>query len=1191
MADFLGTAGKDTYTGTATGDMISGGGGADTLSGGGGDDYIASADRAPRFGEYFGRAISLDTGTERDTLTGGDGNDHFYAGYGDNVDGGSYEYYGNYLSISFMGAASGVTADFTQDVVTVGGGTIQNIQNLTWVQGSDFGDTINAGDHSTGYTEFSTVLGMGGNDTLTAGYYTTMLDGGNGNDIVDGRPSQYLSKVMGGNGNDTLYTNTNTFAAADGGAGNDTIYAHGEIHGGSGSDRIYVQASYYAGAVFGDSGNDRIEASTNGTEMAGGTGADTLIGMGAADTIITGDADFTSLLSEDNGTEKDIVSAGGGNDQITAGFGDDVDGGDGNDTLRLSLGGAASGLTFAIGDILSGTGSFFGATIRGIEALRSLTGSAHADTITVDGDASTIEAIHAAGGDDMFISPGLANALYGDGGADQLLASRAGGFFDGGDGIDSADFSSARFGVSVRMVDTYAGGFIGGLSILAHVETVTGSALADRIEGASGDDTLFGGAGDDRLSGGKGNDILEGGAGIDTLRGGAGDDTYIVSDTADRILEGPGEGTDTIQSSATITLPSYVENLVLTGTDAIDGKGNSLANHLTGNGAANVLKGLGGNDFLIGGGGADSLDGGEGSDVFVFSSVADLAQATVADTGAVGIDELRIGAATATSFVAQVDWTGLEAIAIGTGDARVADRWGTTAINFDASAYGRALLVSGNDGANHLIGTAFADTIAGGGGNDVLDGGYGADLISGELGEDTLSGGAANDRLAGGDGSDTLSGDAGNDSLDGGPDNDTLYGGDGLDKLTGGTGSDQLSGGLGNDKLLGGDGDDALQGDAGNDWLDGGAGVDTVSGGDGLDRLFGGADVDQLLGGLGNDQLLGGDGNDTLQGDAGNDLLDGGTGADTFAGGLGDDRYIVDDAGDVVTEKAGEGRDLVTASVDWTLGANVEDLTLAGAALRGTGNTGDNTIIGTGETNVLAGGGGGKDLLIGGRGNDTYLIDGPTVTVRENADEGFDRMVFTANGTVAANIEVAVAAGTGAVSITGSARNDLIGGNGGANVLEGGAGNDTLIGQGGVDTLRGGDGNDFLLGGADGDSLTGGAGSDQFVVGAYAGYAAIRITDFTSGVDTLLVVNPFVSGLLLAGGLAFGTSARDADDVAIYDRTTGSLWADFDGNGPEAKILVAAFTPGTVLAASDFRLIDEGSFNQQIAPVENALLI
>lgn len=1191
MADFLGAAGKDTYTGTATGDMISGGGGADTLSGGEGDDYIASADRAPRFGEYFGRAISLDTGTERDTLIGGDGNDHFYAGYGDNVDGGSYYYYGNYLSISFMGATSGVTADFTQDVVTVGGGTIKNIQNLTWVQGSDFGDAINAGDHATGYSEFSTVLGMGGNDTLIAGYYTTMLDGGNGNDIVDGRPSQYLSKVMGGNGNDTLYTNTNTFAAADGGAGSDTIYAHGEIHGGSGSDRIYVQASYYAGAVFGDSGNDRIEASTNGTEMAGGTGADTLIGMGAADTIITGDADFTSLLSEDNGTEKDIVSAGGGNDQITAGFGDDVDGGDGNDTLRLSLGGAASGLTFATGDILSGTGSFYGATIRGIEALRSLTGSAHADTITVDGDASTIDAIHAAGGDDTFISPGLANALYGDGGADQLLASRAGGFFDGGDGIDSADFSSARFGVSVRMVDTYAGGFIGGLSVLAHVETVTGSALGDRIEGASGDDTLFGGAGDDRLSGGKGNDILEGGAGIDTLRGGAGDDTYIVSDMADRILEVPGEGTDTIQSSAMITLPSYVENLVLTGTEAIDGTGNSLANHLTGNGAANVLKGLGGNDFLIGGGGADSLDGGEGSDVFVFSSAADLAQATIADTGAVGIDELRIGAATATSFVAQVDWTGLEAITIGTGDARVAERWGTTAINFDASAYGRALLVSGNDGANHLIGTAFADTIAGGGGNDVLDGGEGADLISGELGADTLSGGAANDRLAGGDGSDTLNGDAGNDSLDGGVDNDLLYGGDGLDKLAGGTGSDQLSGGLGNDKLLGDDGDDALQGDAGNDWLDGGAGVDTVSGGDGLDRLFGGADADQLLGGLGNDQLLGGDGNDTVQGDAGNDLLDGGTGADTLAGGLGDDRYIVDDAGDVVSEKASEGHDLVTASLDWTLSANVEDLKLTEDALRGTGNTGDNTIIGNDLDNLLAGGGGGKDTLIGGLGNDTYLVDGPSVTVVEELASGKDRMVFSVNGKIAANVEVGVAGGTSAVAITGGAADEIIGGNAADNVLDGGEGNDTLMGRGGADTLRGGMGNDFLYGSLDNDTLTGGAGSDQFAIGTYAPLGVDTITDFVSGTDTLLVINAFVSGYIQAGGLVFGTRAKDADDIAIYDKSSGNLYVDYDGNGAEAQVLLAKFTPGTNLAASDFVLITEDSFGQQISPVFQLLLV
>lgn len=1155
MADFKGGNGRDDYTGTAEGDFISGGGGADTLTGGAGDDYIASSDRAPSFGEYFGRAISLDTGTERDTLSGGSGNDHFYAGYGDNVDGGTYENYGNYLSISFMGATAGVTADFSQDVVSVGGGTIRNIQNLTWVQGSDFGDTINAADHSTGYTEFSKVFGMGGDDQLRAGYYTALIDGGNGNDIVDGRASYYLSEVLGGNGNDTLYTNVNTFAAADGGAGADTIYAHGKINGGTGDDKIYVQESYYAGGVFGDAGDDRIEASAFGTEMAGGTGADVLVGKEGADTIFTGEADFTVLLSEDNGAEKDQVTAGGGNDRITAGIGDDVDGGDGTDSLRLTLGGASSGLTFSISDILAGTGTFLGATIRGIETLRSVNASAHADKITVTGDIGALEIVHAAAGNDTFVSTGAAVQLYGDAGRDRLLATGSGGFFDGGEGSDIAVYANAKAGVNVRMSESYDGGLLGGVSLLANVEAVNGSGFSDTIVGSSGAETFSGGAGDDRISGGEGNDILDGGTGLDKLRGGAGDDTYIVGDTIDLILEVPGGGADTVRSSVTFTLASYVENLVLAGAAAIDGTGNSLANRITGNAAANVLKGLAGNDILVGGGGADILDGGAGGDVYVVTSVAELAMATITDTGRSGIDELRVAARAATSLVAQASWAGIEAIVIGTGDAPQADLSGTAAINVDASAFGAALRIAGNAGGNHLIGTSFADTIAGGAGNDRLDGGNGLDRMTGDAGADLLFGGAGNDVLGGGDGNDTLHGDGGNDTLDGGADSDTINGGDGLDKLFGSNGAD------------------ILNGDGGNDTLDGGLDGDTLSGGAGLDTL------------------VGGEGSDTLDGGADSDTLDGGAGSDAMTGGLGDDRYLVDSAGDGVIEKAGEGKDLVTASIDWTLAANVEDLTLIGTAVSGTGNAGDNTITGTDSANVLAGGGGGNDVLIGGLGDDSYIVDGARVTVVEAAGGGGDRMIFTVSGTMAANVEVGVAAGKDALSITGSGGSDLIGGNDAANTIDGGAGDDALIGFGGADTLRGGAGSDFLFGGINADSLEGGAGSDQFAIGAYPALGVDTISDFQSGVDTLLVINPYVSGYLTAEGLVFGTSARDENDVGIYNKATGELWVDYDANGPEAKILIARFTPGTALAASDLRLIDEGSFAQQIAPVENALVI
>jgi Ca2+-binding RTX toxin-like protein len=133
----------------------------------------------------------------------------------------------------------------------------------------------------------------------------------------------------------------------------------------------------------------------------------------------------------------------------------------------------------------------------------------------------------------------------------------------------------------------------------------------------------------------------------------------------------------------------------------------------------------------------------------------------------------------------------------------------------------------------------------------------------------------------------------------------------------------------------------------------------------------------------GNDSLVGGTGDDTLNGFAGNDTLDGGAGADSMVGGTGDDVYFVDNVGDTIVEQANEGIDEVRASLDYTLPAFVNNLTLVASAYHGTGNDIENVITGSSIANILDGGaaadtligGGGADFLVGGAATDSFVFN------------------------------------------------------------------------------------------------------------------------------------------------------------------------------------------------------------------------
>jgi len=511
-----------------------------------------------------------------------------------------------------------------------------------------------------------------------------------------------------------------------------------------------------------------------------------------------------------------------------------------------------------------------------------------------------------------------------------------------------------------------------------------------------------------------------------------GDDTYIVDHTGDVVVELDGEGVDTVQSSVSYTLSANVENLVLTGSASINGTGNALDNVITGNSGNNALYGLGGNDTLNGGSGNDTLDGGEGADVMA---------------GGLGND---------TYVVDQTGDVVNEAANAGTDLV-------LSSIDYTLGANVENLTLTGMANLNGN-GNELANVITGNSGNNVLNGGAGADTLVGGAGDDTYivdhSGDAVVELAAGG--TDTVLASA-SYTLSANIENLTLTGSANIN----GTGN--ASGNV----IMGNAGNNVLDGGAGDDWIDGGAGADTMIGGMGnntfvvdnaldavLENVNAGVDTVQasvsytLSANVENLTLTGtadlnGTGNalaNVITGNSGNNVLDGGAGADTLVGGMGDDTYVVDDAGDLVVELAGEGTDTVQASVSHTLSANVENLVLTGTAdINGTGNALANVITGNSGDNVLDGGAG-ADTLAGAVGNDTYVVDDADDLVVEVAGEGVDLVQSSITYTLTGNVEHLTLTGDANIDGTGNELANAITGNSGNNVLDGGAGADTLAG-------------------------------------------------------------------------------------------------------------------------------------------------
>lgn len=501
------------------------------------------------------------------------------------------------------------------------------------------------------------------------------------------------------------------------------------------------------------------------------------------------------------------------------------------------------------------------------------------------------------------------------------------------------------------------------------------------------------------------------------------------------------------------------------------------------------------------------------------SAVAAAVATSMAPTGAAATPPARQAPAEAPSVTRTVPELGdvrHRAFQARRGPSSISSRGTATAPQSRAArprCLGRAATIVGSRKSDRIRGTRGADVIVGGPGADRITGLGGGDLICGSAGADYVVPGGGNDRVDGGAGPDTLAVSAGRDRLAGGRGSDWLDYRDSrkravvtlgkgratgerwtslenvagtrfADRITGSAAGNQLRGGRGNDVLAGDAGDDLLIGQSGNDRLDGGAGA--------LDLLAHptsrrAVTVDMAAG------HATGEGSDTFTGMEGaigsrrDDTLRGGSAVAILSGGPGDDTIVGSGTSDVLLPLAG--------------GARV-DLTRQTATGEGTDTvSGMEVVVGTPGADVLVGsdadeiflagagkdtvsGGGGSDVLLGGNGADDLAGDAGDDLLRgDDAAAAGDRLDGGAGTDVAdygastTGVSVSLQSGSGPAGDTIGAV-EMVSGSPHADALAGDAASNTLLGGAGDDSIAGAGGNDVLAGGDGADTVAGEAGDD-----------------------------------------------------------------------------------------------------------------
>ncbi|MDI1229113.1 MAG: calcium-binding protein [bacterium] len=1072
-----------------------------------------------------------------------------------------------------------IGTDGVNDVLTASGGSGNTLAGaggndvLFGGSGNDFFD-IDIGTLTGLYTGIDKMQGYGGNDTYRVDNISDQVVelAGGGVDII-------LASVSY-----TLSTNVENLTMLDGaitGTGNasaNTIIGNGTdniINGGAGAD-------YMDGF---DAGGDTFVVD-NALDIVTGvsTNTDDISTVISSVSFSANDIDLLSALDDTRvyisnvtltgtaaidaigNTRANVLVGNSASNTLDGGMGATLSNGDGNDTLNG--GGGADRMIGGDGDDVYFVDNAGDVIVEGV----LLTDGADTikSTITTDlrlANFDNVENLYLIGTANINgIATNNGNAITGNSGRNTITGGTGGDILSGGTNTGTAgdrlvggagDDSYIIFNANDVVIEG-AGGGIDQLTVFTNFSLSSTALAAQEIENLSLAGNAVIGTGNQLVNVIVGNELdntLDGGqnaAGLyDTLAGGDGDDIYIVrnegllpgeGDFVDEILD---QGNDTVQATFNYTLTTFVENLVLLGTANLNGTGNNFDNTITGNA---------GNNSLDGALGADTLIGGLGNDTYVVDEIGDV----VSEAGGGGFaDSVR-------SSISYTLGDNLENLTL------------TGVIAIDGTGNSTANVIIGNGAANTLDGAGGVDTMAGLGGDDYYFVDDSGDVILETGGIDTV---AASVTYTLGDPlleNLVLTG-SGNINGTGNASNNAITGNDGNNSLDGMGGTDTLTGGVGNDTYVIDTSADIVSENAGE-------GTDTVLADlAAADTYVLTADVENLtlIGtnaahGTGNtldNVLTGNSAANTLISGVGNDTLNGGLGADALIGGTGDDFYVVDNAGDTITELVGEGTDTVSSNTTFTLSGNLENLVLTGAAnINGTGDTGNNVITGNTGINVLTGndgsdtldGGTGADTMIGGLGDDTFYVDNINDVVVEGAGggSGNDTVITFATTTLSGNIENLTLSGTAAINGTGDGGANLITGNAGKNILSGLGGADTLDGGLGADTMIGGLGNDVFIIDNIADKVTEVAGEGVDTVrSSLATYTLVANVDNlelsgtaningVGNADANTLTGNIGNNTLNGGAGADSLIGGDGDDVFIIDDAGDRVDEDF-GEGTD----------------------------------------